>query len=33
LNKVDLGESIPEEMYKAVAEILAYVYSLKGQHV
>ncbi|MCF8031217.1 MAG: flagellar biosynthesis protein FlhB [Desulfohalobiaceae bacterium] len=33
LNRVDLGESIPEEMYKAVAEILAYVYSLKGQRL
>lgn len=29
LYRVDLGEAIPEEMYKAVAEILAYVYSLK----
>jgi flagellar biosynthetic protein FlhB len=26
---VDLGESIPAELYKAVAEILAYVYQLK----
>ena len=29
LHKIDLGASIPEEMFKAVAEILAYVYSLK----
>lgn len=28
--RVDIGQSIPEEMFKAVAEILAYVYSLKG---
>jgi flagellar biosynthesis protein FlhB len=28
--KVDIGQSIPEELFKAVAEILAYVYSLKG---
>ncbi len=29
LYKLDIGESIPEEMFKAVAEVLAYVYSLK----
>ncbi len=29
LHKIDLGASIPEEMFKAVAEILAHVYSLK----
>lgn len=29
LHKVDLGSSIPEELFKAVAEILAHVYSLK----
>ena len=29
LHKVDLGAVIPEEMFKAVAEILAHVYSLK----
>nr|WP_320009531.1 flagellar biosynthesis protein FlhB [uncultured Desulfobulbus sp.] len=28
--KVEVGHAIPEEMFKAVAEILAYVYSLKG---
>jgi flagellar biosynthesis protein FlhB len=31
LNKsVDIGETIPEILYKAVAEILAYVYRLKA---
>jgi flagellar biosynthetic protein FlhB len=31
LNKsVDIGETIPETLYKAVAEILAYVYRLKA---
>jgi len=30
LHKVDLGAAIPEEMFKAVAEILAHVYSLKN---
>ncbi len=30
LYQVEVGAAIPEEMYKAVAEILAYVYSLKG---
>jgi flagellar biosynthetic protein FlhB len=29
-SQVEVGQSIPEEMFKAVAEILAYVYSLKG---
>jgi flagellar biosynthetic protein FlhB len=29
LYKLEVGESIPEEMFKAVAEILAYVYSIK----
>lgn len=28
---VDIGERIPAELYKAVAEVLAYVYSLKKQ--
>ncbi len=27
----DIGEVIPEELYKAVAEVLAYVYRLKGR--
>ena len=26
---VDLGEAIPESLYNAVAEILAFVYSIK----
>ncbi|MCL2789969.1 MAG: flagellar biosynthesis protein FlhB [Desulfobulbus sp.] len=30
-SKVEVGQTIPEEMFKAVAEILAYVYSLKGK--
>jgi len=29
-SKVEVGRTIPEELFKAVAEILAYVYSLKG---
>ena len=29
--KVEVGQSIPDELFKAVAEILAYVYSLKGR--
>ncbi|HEB68242.1 MAG TPA: flagellar biosynthesis protein FlhB [Desulfobulbus sp.] len=29
-SKVEIGQTIPEELFKAVAEILAYVYSLKG---
>ena len=29
LHKIDLGATIPEELFKAVAEILAHVYSLK----
>ncbi len=31
LHKIDLGAAIPEELFKAVAEILAHVYSLKKQ--
>jgi flagellar biosynthetic protein FlhB len=30
LYQVEIGQPIPEELFKAVAEILAYVYSLKG---
>lgn len=30
-SKVEVGHSIPDELFKAVAEILAYVYSLKGR--
>ncbi len=29
LYKIEVGQEVPEEMFKAVAEILAYVYSLK----
>lgn len=31
LHKIDLGAPIPEEMFKAVAEILAHIYSLKNK--
>ena len=31
LHKLDLGAAIPEEMFRAVAEILAHVYSIKGK--
>ncbi len=31
LHKVDLDAEIPEELFKAVAEVLAYVYSIKGR--
>ncbi len=30
-NTVDIGEKIPPELYQAVAEILAFVYKLKGK--
>ncbi len=30
LHKIDLGATIPEDLFKAVAEILAHVYSLKN---
>ncbi len=33
LNEIEIGQEVPEEMFRAVAEILAYVYSLKGQKV
>ncbi len=29
-HRVEIGESIPEDLFKAVAEVLAYVYRLKG---
>ena len=32
-SKVEIGAAIPEELFKAVAEILAYVYSLKGNKI
>lgn len=31
LHKLDLGQLVPEDSFKAVAEILAFVYSLKGR--
>jgi flagellar biosynthetic protein FlhB len=31
LHKLEIGATIPEDLFKAVAEILAYVYNLKGQ--
>lgn len=31
LHKLDLGATIPEELFRAVAEILAHVYTLKGR--
>jgi len=31
LHKLGIGATIPEELFKAVAEILAYVYNLKGR--
>lgn len=31
LTNVDVGESIPEELYSAVAEILAYVMEIDGK--
>ncbi len=30
-SRVEIGESIPDELFRAVAEILAYVYSLKSK--
>lgn len=30
-DSIDIGEAIPEELYEAVAEVLAYVYSLKDE--
>jgi flagellar biosynthetic protein FlhB len=28
---VDLGREVPSELYRAVAEVLAYVYRLRGR--
>ncbi len=33
LHKIELGATVPEELFKAVAEILAHVYSLKGKSI
>jgi flagellar biosynthetic protein FlhB len=30
-HQVELGDSVPEDLYKAVAEVLAYVYRLQGK--
>jgi flagellar biosynthesis protein len=32
LMEIELGEEIPEELYRAVAKILAYVYKITGRH-
>ncbi|BCB03338.1 EscU/YscU/HrcU family type III secretion system export apparatus switch protein [Bacillus sp. KH172YL63] len=32
LGKLDVGESIPEELYGAVAEVFAFVYRLDREH-
>lgn len=32
LSKVPVGEEIPEELYQAVAEILAFVYRINGKY-
>lgn len=29
---VDIGEAVPQELYKAVAEVLAFVYSMEGKN-
>ncbi|TLS36646.1 flagellar biosynthesis protein FlhB [Pseudalkalibacillus caeni] len=29
-SQVEIGQAVPEELFKAVAEVLAYVYSIKG---
>lgn len=31
-NSVEVGEAIPQELYKAVAEVLAFVYSMEGRN-
>lgn len=33
LHKLDIGSPIPEDMFRAVAEILAHVYSLKNKNI
>lgn len=32
LGQLDLNESIPEELYQAVAEVFAFIYRLDQQH-
>ncbi|MDS9023329.1 EscU/YscU/HrcU family type III secretion system export apparatus switch protein, partial [Streptococcus pneumoniae] len=29
--QVSIGDSVPEELFLAVAEVLAYIYALKGK--
>ena len=31
-NTLEIGDLIPEELYEAIAEILAYVYTLKDNY-
>ena len=31
-NSVEVGEAVPQELYKAVAEVLAFVYSMEGRN-
>jgi type III secretion system FlhB-like substrate exporter len=31
LNKLDVGDDIPEELYQAVAEVLTFVYNLSQE--
>ncbi len=31
-NTVEIGEAVPQELYKAVAEVLAFVYSMEGKN-
>ena len=31
-NTLEIGDIIPEDLYEAIAEILAYVYSLKDNY-
>ncbi len=32
LSKIDLGDTIPPDLYKAVAEVLAFVYRMNQEH-
>lgn len=32
LGKLDMDESIPEELYKAVSEVFAYIYQVDREH-
>lgn len=32
LGQLDLNETIPENLYQAVAEVFAFIYRLDGQH-